>query len=68
MSEQLWNDEHIESAVKWAKYRGISAGTREMLKTMRDDYEARITELETQLRELRQVHAARLVPRDEDEP
>lgn len=36
----LWDDEKLAGAVEWARYRGISAGTRIMLENMRADYSA----------------------------
>jgi hypothetical protein len=40
----LWDDERIEGVLMWVKYRGLTAGTREMLKIMRDEYEAKLNE------------------------
>lgn len=40
----LWDDTRIEGVLMWVKYRGLTAGTREMLKTMRDEYEQQLAE------------------------
>lgn len=47
--ELLWPDGRIESALMWVKHRGLTAGSRAMLKQMSDEYEAKLRELEAAL-------------------
>jgi hypothetical protein len=58
LPQPLWDDERIQSATEWARFRGITKGTRIMLESMRTDYEVeraklmqRIAELEAKLAE-----------------
>jgi hypothetical protein len=58
LPQPLWDDARIQSATEWARYRGITKGTRIMLESMRTEYEVeraklmqRIAELEAKLAE-----------------
>lgn len=54
-----WTDERIDSAVQWARYRGISAGTRIMLTEMCDEWQQDHARLMVENAALRQQLAAR---------
>jgi hypothetical protein len=52
LPQPLWDDARIQSATEWARYRGITKGTRIMLEGMRTDYEVERAKLLQQVKEL----------------